>query len=167
MEGLFRENRILCVRIYKVCFSFSSFLIISATDSLHLLQIPVKNHVFPWVAGGTIRFDPRMLLNYWRALVFDWRASWHSAEVSTGGFPDHQIIRFQRTDDAQVNTTIRKYISSELCSATGYVDDLFMSKEMHIPNGGYRDNQHEWSTQDIYHIEKYALFYNGEYLTNE
>ncbi len=38
---------------------------------------------------------------------------------------------------------------------------------MHIPNGGYRDNQHEWSTQDIYHIEKNALFYNGEYLTNE
>ena len=45
--------------------AFLSFIFdISATDSLHLLQIPVKNHVFPWVAGGTIRFDPRMLLNY-------------------------------------------------------------------------------------------------------
>ena len=41
--------------------SFLSILLFSATDSLHLLQIPAKNHVFPWVTEGTIHFDPPML----------------------------------------------------------------------------------------------------------
>lgn len=40
--------------------SFLSILLFSATDSLHLLQIPAKNYVFPWVAEGTIHFDPRV-----------------------------------------------------------------------------------------------------------
>lgn len=52
----------------------------------------------------------------------------------------------------------------ELCSVAGYVDDLVTGEEVNIPNGGYRDDQYEWSTQEIYHIEKYDAAVVDEFL---
>lgn len=43
----------------------------------------------------------------------------------------------------------------ELCEAGGYVTDVIAEELTQIPDGGYRDDKYEWSTQDIFHIEKY------------
>ena len=47
MEGIFRKNRILCIGMnVQGLLSFPSILMISATDLIQLLQIPVKTAYF-------------------------------------------------------------------------------------------------------------------------
>ena len=59
-----------------------------------------------------------------------------------------------------------KYMKNrgELCVAGGFVDDVVTGKTVRIEDGGYRDDQFEWSDQDTYHIEKYDAAVTDEFL---
>ena len=54
----------------------------------------------------------------------------------------------------------------ELFAAGGYVDDIMTGKETRIESAGFRDEEFEWSTFDIYHIEKYNAAVTTEFLNH-
>ena len=59
-----------------------------------------------------------------------------------------------------------KYMKNggELYAAGGFVDDVITGKSVRIEDGGYRDDQFEWSDQDTYHVEKYDAAVTDEFL---
>ena len=54
----------------------------------------------------------------------------------------------------------------ELFEAGGYVKDIVSDSFVKIEDGGYRDGEYEWSTQDIYHIEKYDAAVRDDFLSH-
>ena len=57
------------------------------------------------------------------------------------------------------------YMSSyEATSAGGYIDDCKTGKKIMQTNAGYDDGEYCWSTQDIYHIEKYNAAVNPDFI---
>lgn len=72
----------------------------------------------------------------------------------------------KRNYDIDEKKRLIQYMNTagELCAAAGYVDDLVTGKETRIENGGYHDGFYEWSTQEIYHIDKYNAAVSDEFL---
>lgn len=54
--------------------------------------------------------------------------------------------------------------SFEPCAAGPMVDDCVTGKQTTIPNAGYEDAEYSWTTQDIYHIEKYDAAVDPDFL---
>ncbi len=61
---------------------------------------------------------------------------------------------------------VLKYMrnNGELCAAGGFVDDVISGKTVRIEDGGYRDDEYEWSDQDTYHVEKYDAAVTDDFL---
>ena len=74
---------------------------------------------------------------------------------------------FERTEyDPNIKNAVLQYMKTkgELCEAGGYVDDIITAKETRIEDGGFTDGIFVWSTQDIYHIEKYNASVKDEFI---
>lgn len=56
--------------------------------------------------------------------------------------------------------------SFEANSAGGLVDDCKTGELVMITNVGYEDEEFMWTTQDIYHIEKYNATVNPDFITH-
>ena len=54
----------------------------------------------------------------------------------------------------------------ELFAVAGYIDDLVTGTTTRVANGGFRDDQYEWSSQDVYHIEKYDAAVTDDFLNH-
>ena len=77
--------------------------------------------------------------------------------------------KFKRMDYSRnEKSLLLHYLKKEgvLFEAGGYVTDVVTEMATQIPDGGYRDDQYEWSTQDIYHIEKYNASVKEDFIAH-
>lgn len=74
---------------------------------------------------------------------------------------------FARSEyDEQTKKMLISYMESiEPNSAGGYVEDCVTGEiKKSIPDAGYEDDSYIWSTQGIYHLKKYNLAVNPDFI---
>lgn len=69
--------------------------------------------------------------------------------------------------DPETKMMLLNYMKSfEANCVGGLVDDCKTGEVLLITNSGYEDDEFTWTTQDIYHIEKYNAAVNPDFITH-